>query len=172
MELQIRDGRTGNFFKCLIDEEDYDHVQIYAYNLYIQTDNNGYKYVYFILNSKPTLLHRFLLRVNANVIVDHENGDTLDNRRTNLRVATKSQNAANAKLTNRNTSGFKGVTFARGSWYATITVNYHKIVLGSSHDPEEAAKMYDVGAIKYFGPFARTNFPRDQLVGVSIRNDD
>jgi hypothetical protein len=71
------------------------------------------------------LIHRVILEAPAGVEVDHINGNGLDNRRSNLRLATKSQNMQNMRLSRINTSGFKGVCWDkdRGKWRAHITLD-------------------------------------------------
>ena len=92
---------------------------------------------------------------------DHINGDTLDNQRRNLRPATRSQNGANARISKRNTSGFKGVSWHKQvkKWVAKIRVNRKLLHLGLFVSAEDAARAYDAAALKYFGEFARLNFP-------------
>ena len=106
------------------------------------------------------LMHRVILRLPAGrqPCVDHMNGNGLDNRRKNLRVASMSQNLANSKQRwANNTSGYKGVSFhKRGHmWTAQITVNYKKIHLGCFQSPEEASGAYRQAAKKFFGQFSR-----------------
>lgn len=103
-------------------------------------------------------LHTFLV---AAAYVDHRDSDGLNNRRSNLRPATASQNLANSRLRRDNTSGFKGVTFFRrtGRWAAQITVAGKARGLGYFATAEEAAACYDAAAIEAWGEFARPNFP-------------
>ena len=97
-------------------------------------------------------------------LVDHVNRDTLDNRRSNLRVATKAQNSQN-EVRRIGASRFKGV--ARGThskvnpWRAYINACGRQIALGRFPDEESAARAYDEAAAEYFGEFARTNFPQE-----------
>jgi hypothetical protein len=106
-------------------------------------------------------LHRQLLGVLGSVQVDHINGDTLDNRRDNLRLASSTENGSNRSLNRNSTSGYKGVTWvkARGNWRANIKVNGKPISLGVYDDPVEAARAYDKAAIELHGAFAKPNFP-------------
>jgi hypothetical protein len=105
-------------------------------------------------------LHRLILEAPAGVHVDHENGDGLDNRRSNLRLATRSQNAHNMHRLPRNTSGFKGVSYQKTNrkWRAQIQCGERTYHLGYHATPEEAARAYDAKARELFGEYARTNF--------------
>lgn len=89
--------------------------------------------------------------------IDHINGDTLDNRRENLRVATHSQNLANSKRYAHNTTGFKGVqrSSVRKPYVAVIIKDGKTHRLGYFNDPEEAHKAYVRAANLLFGEFAR-----------------
>lgn len=91
--------------------------------------------------------------------VDHENLDKLDNRWTNLREASRSQNCANVGLLSTNTSGFKGVSFSKVAqkWHAYIKVEGRRVHLGLHETREAAGEAYDRAAIAAFGEFARTN---------------
>jgi hypothetical protein len=92
-------------------------------------------------------------------MVDHRDGDGLNNRRSsNLRIATRGQNAANAKLRADNTSGFKGVTLHRvsGKWQAYINANGRRHSLGYFETPEEAGAAYASAGPRAHGDFART----------------
>jgi hypothetical protein len=93
--------------------------------------------------------------------VDHVNRNGLDNRRENLRLATKGQNAMNRGKVNKKTSSFKGVHWSESSrkWRAVIYINKKQIHLGLFVCEEEAARTYDAKARDLFGDFARLNFP-------------
>jgi hypothetical protein len=87
----------------------------------------------------------------------------LDNRRSNLRPATPSQNSGNARRPSDNTSGFKGVTFygRTGRWRAYIGGHLRQRHLGYFRTAEEAARAYDEAAIDTWGEFAHLNFPKE-----------
>jgi hypothetical protein len=104
-------------------------------------------------------LHRFLLDAPPGVEVDHENGNGLDNRYLNLRLATTAQNQWNQGLQASNTSGYKGVSYVKGrcKWLAMIRINGRNTTLGRFAIAEEAAAAYDAAALQHRGEFARTN---------------
>jgi hypothetical protein len=104
-------------------------------------------------------LARFVMDAPEGVLVDHWNGDTLDNRRRNLRFATNAENQHNQRrLRVDNTSGYKGVSLYRnGKWCAQIYVDTKRINLGYFVQVEDAARAYDEAAVRYFGEFAATN---------------
>ena len=90
------------------------------------------------------------------------NGDSLDNRKSNLRICTHAQNSKNLKVRKDNTSGFKGVCFTkerwRGKrWCAYINSNNKRIGLGRFLTKEEAALKYNEAVEKYHGEFGRMN---------------
>jgi hypothetical protein len=100
-------------------------------------------------------LHTFL---TGWPLVDHEDGDGLNNRRNNLRKATDAQNSWNRGLSSRNTSGYKAVyQVARNRWRAQIVISGKQKRLGYFGDPRAAGREYDKAAIHYFGEFAVTN---------------
>ena len=103
-------------------------------------------------------MHRLLMGFPVEIHVDHINGDKLDNRRVNLRLCTRSENAKNSKKPIVNSSGYKGVfKVSPNRWQAKIKSNGIQINLGSFSNKIDAAKAYNVGAIKYHGEFARIN---------------
>jgi hypothetical protein len=107
-------------------------------------------------------LHRAILGVTGpRVRVDHINGNGLDNRRANLRIATNGQNMANRKPNRGTASGFKGVHWhpQRRKWQARVQALGIRRSLGLFDTAAEAARAYDVAARETFGEFARLNSP-------------
>jgi hypothetical protein len=108
---------------------------------------------------KNVRLHRLIMGAPPDMFVDHINGDGLDCRRANLRLATNQQNLANQQRSLNNTSGYKGVTWDRQGrrWRAQIRVHGRNRCLGLFDTAEKAALAYDEAAIRGFGEFARPN---------------
>ena len=90
--------------------------------------------------------------------VDHINGNRADNRWSNLRLASRAENNANAGLPKNNTSGVKGVSFdpkRKRPWRAMISKDNRSRLLGDFSTKEEAATAYQQAAMEQFGEFAR-----------------
>lgn len=164
-EVQLTKGKVA-----LVDDEDYEMLIGLGVRWCI---NDGYAF-----NSVYGRMHRLLLSAPKNTMVDHINGDKLDNRKENLRFATNSQNQANRKVS-RGVSNFKGVTWqkrtydaSRGYWKAQIVVNGELIYLGKYETDLDAARAYNEAAVKFFGEFAHLNdlsMPASDLVSTSRR---
>jgi hypothetical protein len=88
--------------------------------------------------------------------VDHINRNKLDNRRENLRIASKGENAINSKVPSNNTSGFKGVTWdkSKGKWQAQIMYQQKYIHIGRYTNLADAVEARRIKAVELFGEFA------------------
>jgi len=110
-------------------------------------------------NRKIVMMHRQILGIeDSSCYADHINGNGLDNRRCNIRIATPIQNAGNRGKNKNNSSGYKGVSWckATGKWQAGISINRKRINLGTTFTtPEDAHEAYKQAAIRHFGEFAR-----------------
>lgn len=89
-------------------------------------------------SGKNILFHRFILNPKKEEVVDHINGNTLDNRLINLRTTSQLKNIWNSKIGKNNKSGKTGVYFYNNKWIATISVNKKRIYLGSFNDIKDA----------------------------------
>lgn len=106
---------------------------------------------------KIIYMHRLVMAAPAGVLVDHINGDSLDNRRANLRFCNAVQNGANRAKKRGAASNYKGVYFENGAWRARIGPGCSH--LGVFVTEVEAARAYDAAALRAWGAFARLNFP-------------
>jgi hypothetical protein len=88
-------------------------------------------------------------------LIDHRDGNPANNRWSNLRCATRSENSHNRGLQRNNTSGFKGVSLHKGKWRAQIRKDGRIRVLGAFPTPQEAHAAYVAAARELFGEFAR-----------------
>lgn len=155
-------GKKGTGQYTVVDASDYDLVSRYKWTLstvgYAQTTH----YERPGLRKPTVLLHRLLMGFPEGFEVDHADMDKLNNCRSNLRLATKQQNAANRGLVSTNSSGFRGVSLVGKSriWRARVNVNDKEIHLGCFKTPEAAAHAVDRAHLLYFGEFARPNFPQ------------
>lgn len=164
-EIQLNKG-----FVTIVDDEDYEYLSQFTWFVKLQ---KGVPYACRALylpeafaetgvgNNRKIQMSREIMGARKGEDVDHEDRDTLNHRKTNLRVCSRSQNCGNQKVRSTNTSGFKGVHWKedRGAWCARICVSYKRIQLGYFSTAEEAARAYDTAAVLYFGEFARLNFP-------------
>ena len=98
--------------------------------------------------------------VSMAIEIDHKNKNGLDNRRSNLRKCTRSQNSHNTNGHKDRRSKYKGLTYRKrdNKWEARICINSIRIHLGMFKNEIDAAKAYDVGAMKHFGKYAHLNF--------------
>jgi hypothetical protein len=139
---------------ALVSAEDYTRVQNYCWFLH-----RGYAITR--IGNSTLYLHRLIMSAPDDQMVDHINGDRLDNRRENFRLATNAQNQANVPKRPGTTSRYKGVSWHAfsGRWQARISIDGKQKHLGYFQDEAEDGRMYDVFARKQFGLYAHLNFP-------------
>jgi len=113
-------------------------------------------------------MHRVVLerkinrKLETSEIADHINGNTLDNRRSNLRVATTAQSVYNRSMSRRKPGGskYRGINFEDGKWVARVFFKRKSIYLGRFDNEIDAALAHDAKALELFGEFHRPNFPK------------
>lgn len=150
-------GHYGQGHSAIVDDNDYDMLNNYTWHL----GNNGYikTFVGGRKNVKCLLMHRLIMDPPADHEVDHINGNKLDNRRENLRIVTRSQNARNLRRHKQFSSRFKGVSWNSRDhlWDARLHTEYRTINLGQFTSEIQAALAYNQAAIEHFGEFASLN---------------
>lgn len=151
-------GKNAGKYEAIVSIEDAGLAN-YNWSFY---RNHKTIYVNRRQSKKGILLHRVIMeRILGRALltkeqVDHINHNGLDNRRSNLRLATQNQNQHNSTAYKNNTSGYKGVTWHKQhrKWYAQIVVNNKHIYLGLFTDPKDAHAAYCEAAKKHFGNYA------------------
>lgn len=149
---------------ALIDDIDFERISQYKWhavkasnkhswyantNIWIKKDGKKIRY--------SLRMHRFLLNTPKGKVVDHINGNGLDNRRENIRICDQKNNVCNAIAHRNSISKYRGVSLQSGKWKVQIQINKKKIHLGYFDSEEEAAQVYNKAAKKYHGEFARLN---------------
>lgn len=134
---------------AVVDNEDFDKVK--GFNWYIS--ENGYA-----LSNKGGYMHRLIMNPSREMYVDHIDRDKLNNRKSNLRVCTRQENAFNS-APRRGTSKFKGVYWNKkiGKWHSIIFYNGKRKSLGYFESEEDAARAYDNAAEKIHKDFVNLN---------------
>lgn len=158
-QIETMDG-----YGVLVDDQDFDLNQYVWF-----VNSKGYVVKSGDYTPRLERMHRIILSrmlgrpLARHEFPDHIDGNTLDNRRENLRLATNAQNAFNRgrNKNHKNPGGFKGVyptKSARRPWMAKITVDRKQLYLGSFRTAVEAARAYDRKALEVAGVFAKGNF--------------
>lgn len=135
----------------LVDAEDVPKIEKYYWSL------NTQGYVITVYKGKITRLTKFIMGEKPCLVVDHINGNLLDNRKINLRWCTPQENSRNCCIPKNNRSGVVGVgQLSSGKWRARIMFNRKEINLGHYEKFEDAVAARREGEKKYFGEFARS----------------
>ena len=144
-------------YVAIVDDEDFDWLTQWSWHV-ARAPRGGLYAARSRTIPGPKKMHQLLIEAPKGCVPDHRNGNGLDNRRENLRVATRSQNAMNKRI-RAGVSGFRGVTPNKRRWMAKIRVSGRHHYLGNFATAAEAARAYDSAARALHGPFARLNFP-------------
>lgn len=149
-------------YDVIIDDEDFEKVNACGWCARTNEKKGHPEQVYFraTSNNQKKTLHRIILGLKDGdrKIVDHINGNTLDNRKSNLRICSQSENCCNRKKAKTNTSGYKGVNFKKqtGKFVARIGRNGKRLFLGYFDTAEEAHIAYCEASKSYHGEYGRT----------------
>ena len=144
-------------YATIVDDEWYPILSKWAWKIrlsknraYVQRNAAG---------GKTIIMHRYILMATGNSEIDHINGNSLDNRESNLRFCTRSQNMYNHGPQKNNTTGYKGVCFdkKRGKYMASISANRKQKNIGRFDTAEDAARAYNKAARAMHGEMAWLN---------------
>jgi AP2 domain. len=169
-EIKLKNGQV-----VLVDDEDFGFLNRFTWSLRKCADRH------YVVTAKrigdkyhATYMHRMILNAPPFLVVDHANGNTLDNRKENLRVCTQTENSYNRKPTTG--YQYKGVQKVKSTgtkrprrrrFIASIFYKGKPINLGYYETEEDAARAYDKKAKELFGEFARLNFPEQENIQLS-----
>jgi hypothetical protein len=153
-EIQLTQGKVA-----LVDDEDFNNLNRYNWC----ASRSSYTYYALrsikILGKETTIaMHQEIMLPAVGMVIDHIDGNKLNNQRSNLRVCKHKQNIRN-QVKRYGTYIYKGVSWDKvnSKWFSTIKVNGKGINLGRFKNEKEAAEIYNQAAIKYFGEFAKLN---------------
>lgn len=150
---------NGGRYTAIVDEEDFYRIGKYWWALQVE----GYAHRHR-RGMQNILMHREILDAGEGDIVEHINGNGLDNRRSNLRLSTRSRivfKDGKRNYEEPKTSEYKGVCYCKqtGRWKSTIRVDGKQKWLGRHNTEEAAARAYDEAAKELIGEHAFLNFP-------------
>lgn len=144
---------------AIVDAEDYPWLSKHKWYA-IKSDIRFY--AYRAHRKRNISMHRQIMNAPKNMFVDHIDGNSLNNTKANLRLATSIQNTWNRRKYNvPSRSKFKGTVWVKKQkWQARICINGKRLYLGSFNNEADAARAYDKKAAELFGQFAYLNFPQ------------
>lgn len=146
--IKIKSFTFGEFVS-VIDSDDFERCSTISWSV------NKFCNNYYCVNNKIGLLHRFISLAEENEEIDHVDGDTMNNRKENLRPTNRLGNMRNRKLHENNKSGKAGVIKYGKRWMAYIKLNGIQKNLGYFNDFEEAVNARKIAETKYYGEFLR-----------------
>ena len=144
-------------YEVIISACDVERVKAHKWHKQFYSNYDGKYFACTMPGNKVMKLHRFIMNCPSGMYVDHINCNTLDNRRSNLRICTNAENGRNRRKNSNSTSGYKGVYWKKqySKWTALICVNGKSIFLGYFDTPEKAYEAYVAASKKYHGEFGR-----------------
>jgi hypothetical protein len=148
---------------AIVDAEDYEWLSRYKWHAAIARGG-----LFYARRNSPNgvvSMHREIMKAPEGMVVDHINGNGLDNRRCNLRLCTAEQNALNTRPRTNTKSRFKGVFPHGNKWLARVRYKGRRFYLGLFDNEMEAAKARDRKAVELFGEYAWRNLPPDSPEG-------
>lgn len=156
-------------YVAFVDDEDFALVSPHAWAARGSEDRSVGLYAVATINGRVVRMHNLLMQPPPGFLVDHRDGDGLNNSRAeNLRVCTPKQNAANRRQNANSSTSYKGVSIVRGRYVQAQIGNAY---IGRFPNETAAALAYDEAAITAYGDFANLNFDRSRdwiINGVSV----
>ena len=153
-EIVLYDKKGKETARTVIDINNVEKIKAHKWHL-------AKGYVATSLREKNVLLQNMIMNLNSSreQMVDHKDRNTLNNRKSNYRFCTNTENSRNSSKPKHNTSGVKGVYWhkARNKWQAQIKVNQKQTYIGIFKDKTNAILAYNKAARKHFGEFAYQN---------------
>lgn len=143
--LIFRNTDDEVIFRCPIDTEDLDRVLLHKWHVTEMMGNS--RYIKCSIGRRNVSLHRYILKAESDEIVDHINRNGLDNRKSNLRIVTASENSANSKT--RSGTGEKNIYFHNNAYQVEIIRHYKSVYTASFHTLQEAVEARDEFIKKY-----------------------
>lgn len=155
-EMPLTQGQVA-----LVGDEDYEFLSRWKWGLKSSGKQKYAVRVECLPRRRAIGMHNAIMMPPDGYVVDHINGNGLDNRRENLRVCTAAENRRNSRRYSNNKSGYKGVSWSseKCKYRACLYINGNRKFLGYFLLPEKAALAYDEAARFYFGEYANLNFP-------------
>lgn len=141
---------------AVVDAEDYPELSKF---IWFAAESRRTCYAVRWQDRESVKMHREIIKAPADLVVDHKDHDGLNNCRSNLRLATRTQNCQNARVWSKKTSKYKGVVWhkRKEKWAVRIAANKKTHRLGYFESEIEAAKAYDEAAKRIHGEFAALN---------------
>lgn len=154
-EIPLTQGKFA-----IVDDEDFHFLSNFKWCA-VLSNGNFYALRRIKRSGKWTTIkmHTVLMKTPAGLVVDHVNGNSLDNRRVNMRLCSASDNNRNKKNAPGATSKYRGVHWANAAkkWKASISINNRCHYLGIYASEIDAARAYDAAAYKHYGNFSNLN---------------
>ena len=158
-EIELsKQGKYKGKFVAIVDDEDYEWLSQYRW--FVANPKNGNtQYCTTFINNKQKRMHRMILPVPKNMVIDHVNHNGLDNRRSNLRICTNKENLRNSCKQKHTSTSYKGVYYnkSQNKYCPSISDNNTRLRLGQFNNEISAAVMYDLLALQRFKEFAWLN---------------
>lgn len=157
-----------NGLEVVLDMKDYLNYRHEIQGAYKYWNNK-----YYVLTKDKKFLHRIIMNVPRGVFVDHINGNSLDNRRCNLRICTNAENQWNTGKKCTSNQPYKGVRKTKsGKYEARIRCKGKRLHLGTFTTVEEAVRVYNAKAFELHGEFAYLNSIDDGMTRYEDGNDE